>query len=566
LYIKHLPLLGEQAQLAQYDISAEIIAYSGSAIYADSVKIYYKVNGGAYSSVTMLKTTGNTYTGTIPGQAPGAQVAYYLQASDQSGRTSNHPYIGSPDPHVFTVSSTTPGAPVAQFTANTTTVSIGGSVTFTDQSTNTPTSWSWSFTGGTPLSSSAQNPVITYNTAGTYTVSLTAANAYGSDTETKAAYITVTDMPTGYCTSASTNYSDEWIASVTIGSMTNASGGSFYTHFSSKIVSLTKGSATSVSLTPGFAASSYTEYWGVWIDYNRDGDLADSGEAVFSSSGSTTRTGSFTVPGTASTGYTLIRVSMKYGSAPTYCGTFTYGEVEDYTANISGGSGNPPVANFTSDITTVTRGGSVQFTDTSTNTPTSWSWTFTGGTPSTSTARNPLITYNTVGVYTVALTATNAYGSNTNTKTNYITVTDTTITYCTSASTNTADEWIAGVTIANMTNTSTASYYTDFTAKVANLTRGTSASLTLTPGFSGSAYTEYWKVWIDYNRNGLFSDSGENVYSGSGTTARTGSFTPPTSALTGATRIRVSMKYGSAPTYCGTFTYGEVEDYTANIL
>jgi hypothetical protein len=45
----------------------------------------------------------------------------------------------------------------------------------------------------------------------------------------------------------------------------------------------------------------------------------------------------------------------------------------------------------------------------------------------------------------------------------------------------------------------------------------------------------------------------------------TGSFTPPTSALTGATRMRVSMRYGSYPTYCGSFSYGEVEDYTANI-
>ena len=61
----------------------------------------------------------------------------------------------------------------------------------------------------------------------------------------------------------------------------------------------------------------------------------------------------------------------------------------------------------------------VSFTDTSTNSPTSWSWNF--GDTNTSQAQNPSHTYGTVGLYTVALTATNQYGSNTNTKSNYVT-------------------------------------------------------------------------------------------------------------------------------------------------
>ena len=60
---------------------------------------------------------------------------------------------------------------------------------FTDLSTNAPTTWSWNFgDGGT---STAQNPSHTYTTAGTYTVTLTATNAFGSDGETKIGYITV---------------------------------------------------------------------------------------------------------------------------------------------------------------------------------------------------------------------------------------------------------------------------------------------------------------------------------------------------------------------------------------
>ncbi|MCP4149786.1 MAG: PKD domain-containing protein, partial [bacterium] len=81
--------------------------------------------------------------------------------------------------------------PVAEFTANTTTIEIGQSVNFSDLSTNSPTSWLWTFAGGTPSSSSDQTPSITYNTAGTYEVTLTATNAGGSDDETKSGYITV---------------------------------------------------------------------------------------------------------------------------------------------------------------------------------------------------------------------------------------------------------------------------------------------------------------------------------------------------------------------------------------
>jgi PKD repeat protein len=86
-----------------------------------------------------------------------------------------------------------------------------------------------------------------------------------------------------------------------------------------------------------------------------------------------------------------------------------------------GGCVNPPtVANFDATPTFLIAGGSVQFHDLSTNTPISWDWTFPGGTPATSTQQNPLIQYNTAGVYSVTLKATNAYGNNTLTKPNYI--------------------------------------------------------------------------------------------------------------------------------------------------
>jgi PKD repeat protein len=84
-------------------------------------------------------------------------------------------------------------APVADFMANFTVITAGASVTFTDLSTNGPFSWSWTFNGGTPATSSLQNPVIAYNTPGIYDVQLIAANAGGSNAMLKTAYITVTD-------------------------------------------------------------------------------------------------------------------------------------------------------------------------------------------------------------------------------------------------------------------------------------------------------------------------------------------------------------------------------------
>ncbi len=74
--------------------------------------------------------------------------------------------------------------PVAVFTNTTAAICSGQNTTFTDQSTNIPTSWSWSFPGGTPSSSSNQNPVIAYTNAGTYSVTLTSTNATGASTPT----------------------------------------------------------------------------------------------------------------------------------------------------------------------------------------------------------------------------------------------------------------------------------------------------------------------------------------------------------------------------------------------
>jgi PKD repeat protein len=383
--------------------------------------------GGSVSFTDLSTNNPTSWDWTFEGGTPSGSTAqnptvtYNTPGTYDVSLTAANSAGSDSETKVDYITVTAPQPPVADFTASSTSIYEGQSVDFTDTSTNGPTSWDWTFAGGTPGSSTAQNPTVTYNTAGTYTVSLTATNVAGSDTETKNNYITVSVAPIEYCTSSGNNQNYEYIAGVQVADLNNTSGASGYTDFTSQTANLTAGASTAVSLTPGFTGSSYTEWWKIWIDYNIDGDFEDAGEEVFRGSGSSPVSGNFTVPGTAS-GLTRMRVSMSYSTYPPYCGTFTYGEVEDYTVNISGGGGDPPVADFSASATTITEGQTIDFTDLSTNTPTSWSWTFNGGTPSSSTAQNPSVTYNIAGTYTVELTATNAYGSDTETKVNYITV------------------------------------------------------------------------------------------------------------------------------------------------
>lgn len=78
--------------------------------------------------------------------------------------------------------------PIANFSASSTS-SCTGIINFTDLSTGTPTSWLWNFGDGT--TSTQQNPSHTYTTNGTFTVTLTATNSFGSDGETKTNYVVV---------------------------------------------------------------------------------------------------------------------------------------------------------------------------------------------------------------------------------------------------------------------------------------------------------------------------------------------------------------------------------------
>jgi PKD repeat protein len=123
-------------------------------------------------------TQNPTHTYTTPGIYPVALQAYNTGGYNSMRKTGYITVTGS-------------SAPVASFTGTPTYGTAPLTVTFTDSSTGSPTSWSWSFGDGNI--SSVRNPVFTYAIPGNYTVLLTATNAVGSDTKTAANYITVND-------------------------------------------------------------------------------------------------------------------------------------------------------------------------------------------------------------------------------------------------------------------------------------------------------------------------------------------------------------------------------------
>jgi hypothetical protein len=138
--------------------------------------------------------------------------------------------------------------------------------------------------------------------------------------------------------------------------------------------------------------------------------------------------------------------------------------------------------------------------------------------------------------------------------------------YCSASGTNSSYEWINKVILGTINNTSgNNGGYGNYTTLSTNLTAGTAYTINLTPGFAGAAYLEYWRVWIDYNGDLDWADSGEQVAQGTGTSAVNLAFTVPSGTPSGTKRMRIAMKYSGYASYCETFTYGEVEDYNVVI-
>ena len=190
-----------------------------SNTYQDSLALYISTDCGttftkiAFYKDAALKTTADETTAFTPSTANhwcgtgGFADCIEVDLSAYAGESSvkimwenisnwgNNLYIDN-----INVTGIAGAAPVAEFTAAKTSACEDESVSLTDASTNTPTSWAWSATPSAGVtfspSNTAQNPSVSFANSGTYTVELTATNATGSDTETKTDYITVEGIPT----------------------------------------------------------------------------------------------------------------------------------------------------------------------------------------------------------------------------------------------------------------------------------------------------------------------------------------------------------------------------------
>jgi len=146
--------------------------------------------------------------------------------------------------------------------------------------------------------------------------------------------------------------------------------------------------------------------------------------------------------------------------------------------------------------------------------------------------------------------------------------------YCSAASNNDNFEWIGNVSVGTINNNSlqgtTTTGYSDFTAISTDLAQGSASNaISVTPFWQGTQYNEGVSVWIDFNQDLDFNDPGELIFQAGPDTVspQTGTFTVPAAATLGTTRMRVVMDDAIVVNDpCNDPNFGEVEDYTVNII
>jgi len=428
---------------------------SGSPIFDNNGRVVVTLSGGhSYCSAT---TSPDLY----------GKFYYHWDQYGSTNADKLKPWLDPQGTNPTTLDYYNPNSTTlnANFTASPTTVTVGGTVNFTSTSTGSPTSHSWSFPGGTPTSSSAVNPSIVYNTAGTYNVTLTVSNGSTSDTETKTAYITVNPQGSGVsldfeaCTDFQLDGFTPWTTYDGDGSATYGANdfdytnegytGSFLAFNSTSTTPEATGWEAHGGVRCGICFAATTPPNNDWLispqaTMQTGGSFSFWAKSITDQYGlerfkvlvSTTNnsTSSFTAISTgtyvqASTTWTQYTYSLAaYSGQNIYVAIQCVSNdafgfmIDDIVLNTGTAAGTAPVANFSGTPTTVVAGNTVAFTDLSTNSPTSRAWSFPGGTPTSSSATNPTITYNTPGTYNVSLTVTNAYGNDSEVKNGYITV------------------------------------------------------------------------------------------------------------------------------------------------
>jgi PKD repeat protein len=335
------------------------------------------------------------------------------------------------------------GAPIANFWADNTTIMAGESVTFFNISLGNPTLWSWTFQGGTPSASSAQNPDITYNMPGDFDVCLTVNNGQGNSTLCLDNYIHVIQP-----------YSNIVITEIMYNPPESSDSLDFIEIYNNGAESVNLNgfvlNAGNVNFTfPGIAFNpgqylvlaydtlAIRRTFGVSSLKWNGGKLNNNSAFIqlkdnFGFLVDTVRYTNTLPWDTLANGYgpslVLCDPGFNSGVPENWIHSVEFQSINASGEPIYGTPGGPcahtvPQPDFSASSVKIVAGQSVSFTNLTQGYASYYYWDFEGGEPfADSTAQPPAITYNTPGKYTVCLTAGNVYGENTVCKSDYIEV------------------------------------------------------------------------------------------------------------------------------------------------
>jgi len=383
-------------------------------------------------------------------------------------------------------------------------------------------------------------------------------------------------VPSGNC-----SFGDE-ILNFTLNTINNNSfcGGS-YSDFSGSIsTTINAGIAYPYSATFGYSSQSLA----LWLDINQDGDFDDAGEFISSVpyvSGAMSASGSLTVPGTVTSGSYRLRVRNWWlndfvGLPGEACQAVTYGETEDYTLIVvNNACVAPPNPGTTNAPNSICAGVpfNVTLSGMSLGSGQTYQWQSSpNGTTWTDILNATNINLNTSAVsptyYRCVVTCSGQ--SDTSAAGFLATIIPANIcNACVSTASFNGDTYLEGVQLGSINAVSTAcANYTNNTHLSTVVIKGGNYTGTVIHGDcdGGSTYQRGVMVWADWNGNGVLTDPGEQLMSitapGAASQPTALSFTVPVNAANGPILMRViASEDGVTTPPCGTYSYGETEDY-----
>jgi len=227
-----------------------------------------------------------------------------------------------------TTASSNPACNAVNFNLSVSGSSLGTGLTYQWQSSPNGSTWT-DIVGATAATYTTSQTVATW-----YRRKITCSSVDGFSTGLQ---VTMAPPTSCYCAAGATSTAFEKISNVTFNTINNSSASTAgYEDFTAVTTTVTAGATypATVSISSGFSSDQVL----IWIDFNQDGDFTDPGEDVYvSATGTGPHTGNISIPLTATSGNTRMRVRMhdsSLGANSTPCGNSTYGQVEDYTVNI----------------------------------------------------------------------------------------------------------------------------------------------------------------------------------------------------------------------------------------